>query len=232
VPHEFGGIVYHQAKLRKSLVTTFAAVPMLIVVTLALYSFFTIVLPMPVVEAIQFIPVDIKLPAPPPPPRTVANPPTGRQPSGPPLEPPTGIPPERPVVTTPNSPAGEIPGVNNVPTGIFKNEPPPGPPPAPPAVAPKEIPRIGGDLKPPTRIKNVNPLYPPIAQSARVQGVVIIEATIDVNGKVVDAKILRSIPLLDAAAINAVRQWEFTKPMLNERPTPVIMTVTVNFVLQ
>ena len=75
-------------------------------------------------------------------------------------------------------------------------------------------------------------MYPPIAQSARVQGVVIIEATIGPDGKVQDAKVLRSIPLLDASALDAVKQWVFTPTMLNNQPVPVIMTVTVNFTLQ
>jgi protein TonB len=91
---------------------------------------------------------------------------------------------------------------------------------------------VGGDIKPPTRTKNVNPVYPPIAQSARVQGVVILEATIGPDGRVVNAKILRSVPLLDAAALEAVEQWEYTPTLLNGEPVPVIMTVTVNFTLQ
>jgi hypothetical protein len=53
-----------------------------------------------------------------------------------------------------------------------------------------------------------------------------------VDGKVADAKVLRSIPLLDSAALDAVRQWEFTPTLLNGVPVPVIMTVTVNFTLQ
>jgi protein TonB len=78
----------------------------------------------------------------------------------------------------------------------------------------------------------VHPVYPAIAQSARVQGVVIVEATIGPDGKVQDARILRSIPLLDAAALEAVKQWEYTPTTLNGVPVPVIMTVTVNFTLQ
>jgi protein TonB len=74
-------------------------------------------------------------------------------------------------------------------------------------------------------------VYPPIAQSARVQGVVILEAVIGPTGKVQDVKVLRSIPLLDQAAIDAVRQWEYTPTTLNGVPVPVIMTVTVNFTL-
>ena len=84
----------------------------------------------------------------------------------------------------------------------------------------------------PTKTKDVKPVYPPIAQSARVQGVVIIEATIGADGRVKDAKVLRSIPLLDQAALDAVKQWQFTPTLLNGVPVPVIMTVTVNFTLQ
>jgi periplasmic protein TonB len=46
-----------------------------------------------------------------------------------------------------------------------------------------------------------------------------------------DARVLRSIPLLDAAALDAVKQWEFTPTLLNGVPVPVIMTVTVQFTL-
>ena len=84
----------------------------------------------------------------------------------------------------------------------------------------------------PTKTRDVRPQYPPIAQSARVQGIVIIEATIGPNGRVQEAKVLRSIPLLDQAALDAVRQWEFTPTLLNGVPVPVIMTVTVQFTLQ
>ena len=67
--------------------------------------------------------------------------------------------------------------------------------------------RIGGQIKAPTKIKDVKPVYPAIAQSARVAGAVTIEATIGPDGKVIDAKVVRSIPLLDQAALDAVRQW-------------------------
>jgi protein TonB len=110
-------------------------------------------------------------------------------------------------------------------TGGIPEPPPPPPPPAAPV-------RVGGNIKAPQKVKHVNPVYPPIAQSARVQGVVIIEATIGPDGAVKDAKVLRSIPLLDAAALDAVKQWQFTPTLLNGVPVPVIMTVTVQFTLQ
>ena len=91
---------------------------------------------------------------------------------------------------------------------------------------------MGGNIKPPTKTKDVRPVYPSIAQSARVQGVVIVEATIGPDGHVAEARVLRSIPLLDQAALDAVKQWIFTPTLLNGTAVPVIMTVTVNFTLQ
>jgi TonB family protein len=91
--------------------------------------------------------------------------------------------------------------------------------------------RVGGSITQPRKTKDVAPTYPAAAQQARVQGIVILEATIGTDGKVQDAKVLRSIPLLDAAALDAVRQWEYTPTLFNGVPTPVIMTVTVNFTM-
>ena len=89
--------------------------------------------------------------------------------------------------------------------------------------------RIGGQIRPPIRIKEVAPLYPAIARSARVQGDVVIEATIDEGGKVADARVVKSVPLLDQAALDAVRQWEYQPSLLNGVPTAVVTTVTVKF---
>jgi protein TonB len=81
-------------------------------------------------------------------------------------------------------------------------------------------------------VKDVPPVYPPDALAARIGGVVILEVIIDTEGHVDDAKVLRSVPVLDNAALEAVRQWEFTPTELNGMPVPVIMTVTVNFSMQ
>jgi TonB family protein len=89
--------------------------------------------------------------------------------------------------------------------------------------------RIGGQIRPPTKIKDVQPVYPAIARSARVAGVVTIAATIGPDGKVIDATVVRSIPLLDQAALDAVQQWEYTPTLLNGVPVPVLVTVTINF---
>jgi TonB family protein len=89
--------------------------------------------------------------------------------------------------------------------------------------------RPGGRIMEPKKIKDVPPVYPALAQSARVSGAVTIEATIGADGKVVDAKVVKSIPLLDEAALEAVRQWEYLPTMLNGVPVPVLVTVTINF---
>lgn len=89
--------------------------------------------------------------------------------------------------------------------------------------------RVGGRISTPTKIKDVKPEYPAVAQAARVTGAVIIEATIGEDGKVIDAKVVRSIPMLDQAALDAVRQWEYTPTLLNGVPVPVLVTVTINF---
>jgi periplasmic protein TonB len=99
----------------------------------------------------------------------------------------------------------------------------------PDAPAPVQAVRVGGQIKEPKKLKTVNPVYPDIAKQARVQGVVILECTISPQGKVTDVKVLRGIPLLDASAIDAVKQWVYTPTLLNGVPVPVIMTVTVNF---
>jgi len=65
--------------------------------------------------------------------------------------------------------------------------------------------------------------------AAGVEGVVILEAVIAEDGSVRDVRVLRSNPLLEAAALEAVRQWRFSPTLLNGEPVPVVMTVTVAF---
>jgi TonB family protein len=91
--------------------------------------------------------------------------------------------------------------------------------------------RVGGAIRNPTKTKNVLPVYPAVAKSARVGGTVLVEATIGPDGKVADARVVKSVPLLDQAALDAVRQWRFTPTLLNNIPVSVVMTVTVNFTL-
>lgn len=91
--------------------------------------------------------------------------------------------------------------------------------------------RVGSGIVEPKKIRHVPPVYPEIARQARVQGVVIVEVLVDERGEVSDVKVLRSVPLLDQAAVDAVRQWRYTPTLLNGLPVRVVMTATVNFSL-
>jgi periplasmic protein TonB len=102
----------------------------------------------------------------------------------------------------------------------------------PPALRPAAPVRAHTLLRPPVRVRDVSPVYPETARMARVQGVVIVEAVISTTGDVVEARVLRSQPLLDQAALDAVRQWKYTPSLLNGVPVPVVMTVTVTFTLR
>jgi protein TonB len=92
--------------------------------------------------------------------------------------------------------------------------------------------RAAGEIKAPRLVRRVEPDYPEIARQARVEGVVILEATTDVYGRVTAVRVLRSIPLLDEAAVAAVRQWVYEPLVVNGRPRAVTFTVTVRFVLK
>ena len=105
-----------------------------------------------------------------------------------------------------------------------------GPPPPPPAASLPQGPvRIGGQLSAPTLLKRVEPIYPGIAQSAAIDGVVILDAIVDEHGRIQSLKVLRGHPLLAKAAIEAVQQWEYEPLKLNGRPTPFELSVSLWF---
>jgi len=124
---------------------------------------------------------------------------------------------------------GGIPG--GVIGGFITNLPQPPPPPPPPAPVARDPVRVGGDLKAPALVERVEPEYPPLAVRARVEGVVILEALVDLQGRVESVRVLRSIPLLDNAAIAAVRQWRYSPLLLNGQPERFVLTVTLSFSL-
>lgn len=104
------------------------------------------------------------------------------------------------------------------------------------ATPPRSGDNTGGDALPadaqrPKKIADVRPVYPSLALAARVQGVVRIEAIIRKDGTVKEAKVVRSVPLLDQAALAAVRQWRYAPTIVNGEPVEVVVTVTVNFSL-
>lgn len=95
----------------------------------------------------------------------------------------------------------------------------------PPAV------RVGGKVKPPRKVKDAKPVYPESAREAHIQGVVILEITVGTDGKVKKVKVVRSMRLLDNAAVAAAKKWVYKPTIVNGKPTPVIFTTAVNFKL-
>ncbi len=113
-------------------------------------------------------------------------------------------------------------------------EPPP--PPTPPSEVTSPAPVTPQEMGPvrvspgqgPGLIKKVEPRYPPIARSARMEGTVVVDAVIRKDGTVSDVKVLKSSnPMFEQECVEAVRQWRFTPG-----PQDVILTVTVNFTLR
>jgi protein TonB len=133
-------------------------------------------------------------------------------------------PPPPPPSTVAERPSTATPIVSPRPTRPAASSAPPLPAEAPPA-------RVGGAIPEPRKRRHVNPVYPKEAIQARLQGVVVLECTIDREGRVAEVRLLRGVPLLNEPAIEAVRQWEYEPTLLNGVAVPVLMTVTVNFKL-
>jgi protein TonB len=93
----------------------------------------------------------------------------------------------------------------------------------------RKVIRAGGSVVP-RKIHDVPAVYPEEAK-AGVAGIVILDAHIDIEGNVVDTAVLKSIPLLDQAAQEAVLQWKYAPMLLNGEPVDVILTVSINFAL-
>ena len=89
--------------------------------------------------------------------------------------------------------------------------------------------RVGGRIATPRKIFDVAPVLPDLARQAGVRGVVVLELTVGADGTVTNATVLRSIPLLDKAALDAARQWRFDPTLVNNQPVPIILTATVTF---
>jgi len=89
--------------------------------------------------------------------------------------------------------------------------------------------QVGGSITPPRRFGN--PAYPAEATAAGIEGVVSAEITVNEQGIVTDVRVMDSNPVLDEAALNAVREWRYDPTIVEGRAVPVKMRVTVNFSL-
>lgn len=172
----------------------------------------------------------------PPPPPPLVRPAGVRSTSTAPARPPDAAPTKAPVGIRPEIPT-ELPVVPDLPVGEIGApagdlgailEGPALPPPPPKPAGPI---RVGQLVQPPRKIADARPIYPEIARIARIEGTVVIDAIIDPTGRVDHLRVVRSVPPLDAAALDAVRQWRYTPSVLNGEPVAVLMTVTVRFTL-
>ena len=178
----------------------------------------------------EYMPTAAPPPAPPPP-RTAAAPPEVSR--GAPIKAADTIAPEvRIAHSVGDVVEGAIGDVGSTVTGPGVLTPNIAPTPVPPPPQQPKIARVGFQgIREPKKIVNVVPEYPEIARLSRREGTVILEAVLDVTGRVQSVRVLKSETLLDEAAIRAVKQWRYTPTELNGVPVQVLMTITVNFTL-
>jgi len=129
---------------------------------------------------------------------------------------------------------GGVPGgsVGGVLSGMLGAPPPPPPPPPKPKPVVNDKPiRVGGNVTAANLLRQVRPVYPPLAKAARVQGTVKFEAVIAKDGTIQNLHLVSGPPLLVQAALQAVQQWQYKPTLLNNEPVEVITTIDVNFTL-
>jgi len=80
-------------------------------------------------------------------------------------------------------------------------------------------------------VHQVQPQYPSLARQAGIQGIVVLQAVIDGEGRIANLRVVSGPPLLRAAALDAVGQWRYRPYYLNGQPIEVETQVTVNFTL-
>ena len=194
-----------------------------------------LVVPMPAMTMPSYDVLAAPLPPPPAVLRRLATPSPSPSPSGPvaPTKAPETITPETDAAP-PSIVTSTIGDDALASVGVVGSVGPPAPlPPAvpePPPHVPDPI-RVAQLPEPPRKTVDVRPIYPEVARAARKEGTVILEAMLDTTGRVTQLRVIRSEPLLDQAALDAVRQWRYTPSMYGGRPVSVLMTITVRFTL-
>ena len=210
----------------------------------AWFVLFAVADPLPKLPTMMAFVAPAPVPSPPPPPPPPA--PKGVKPAQtskpvPTTGPTFTVPSEIPVGIQPESgidlggEGGVVGGIEGgIPGGVLGgilggmvNEAPP--PPPPPPAKPK---RVGGEIQAPALIHRVEPEYPGVAVAGKISGTVILEATVNEAGHVTDVSVLRSIVVLDQAAMKAVKQWRYQPLVLNGKAEPFILVVTVTFTLR
>lgn len=210
-----------------------------VTIALAIVTATLVVVESPVPRAVMmmaFVAAPLPPPPPPPPPKApepaqTASKPMPTNPAAAPVEPPKEILAEGPPIELDDETFEGVPGgvVGGIAGGLEPLAPPPPPPPPP---EPRKPVRVGGVIKEPALVYRVEPVYPGVAISANIQGTVILEAMVDEEGNVASLKVLRSVPVLDKPALDAVKQWRYSPVILNGRPEKFILTVAVTFRLE
>jgi TonB family protein len=130
--------------------------------------------------------------------------------------------------------------VGGTPGGVLSSStvgtlisPPPPPPSAPPttAASPANVNRVSSEVAQSNIASRVEAIYPPSARTARIEGSVVLQFEISIEGRVQNVSVVNGNPLLTAAALDAVRQWTYKPFVLNGKAIPVYTTATVNFKL-
>jgi protein TonB len=102
--------------------------------------------------------------------------------------------------------------------------------PPPPKQTPKTL-RLGGQVMAAKLTSHPDPVYPPLARQARIQGSVVLHAIISKEGRVEQLNVISGHPLLIQAALDAIRQWRYSPTLLNGDPVEVDTTITVTFTM-
>ena len=119
---------------------------------------------------------------------------------------------------------------NGIPNGTIVSLLDAVPPPMPKSVTPHAV-RVSSGVAQGLLTHQVRPEYPALARSARIQGSVVLQATIGKDGAIQNLHLLSGHPLLTQAAMEAVRQWRYRPCLLNNEPVEVDTTIQVNFTL-
>jgi TonB family protein len=130
-----------------------------------------------------------------------------------------------PVVSASQTDSINLPGVVNTQASVPA-------PPKPVIPTPAPAPKVGGQLVSARVIAKVDPEYPKLARQAGASGVVELEATISVDGKVKNPRVVRGNSMLQKAAIDAVLQWRYQPATLNGKPVESPVEIKLNFVAQ
>ena len=233
------GNVQHAPRHQAASVFVSIAVQVSLAAAIALATVLVIESPVPrAAMMMAFVAAPPPPPPPPPPPKApdpaqTASKAMPTNPAAAPVEPPKEIAAEGPPVDFDDESFEGVPGgvVGGIAGALEPLAPPPPPPPPPPPEPRKPI-RVGGVIKEPALVHRVEPVYPGVAISANIQGTVILEATVDEDGNVASLKVLRSVPVLDKPALDAVKQWRYSPVILNGRPEKFVLTVAVTFKLE